>query len=237
MLRQENRIPLYQQLKESLRGSIINGKLKSGDKIPTEVELSEKYNISRVTVRKAILELVDEGYLVKKQGKGTFVTRPKIERKIVHFLSFSAACEANGLKAGSKVIKKEIIQPDETHKQLLQLEDEDLVIHIQRVRFAGEEPLMLENNYFSYKNYHFLLTENLEGSLYETLRETYHINPCRPGETSLEIVRAVGEEASLLETATGEPLFFMETVIYDEKDVPVHIGKQYIGEGYKFIFP
>jgi GntR family transcriptional regulator len=106
LLRQDDQIPLYIQLKESLRGSILNGDLKYGDKIPTEAELSEDFKISRITVRKAILELVEEGYLVKRQGKGTFVNKRKIERKIVHFLSFSDACKANGLTASSKIIKR-----------------------------------------------------------------------------------------------------------------------------------
>lgn len=236
MLSQENKIPLYLQLKESIRSEIVNKKLKSGEKIPTEVELSEKYEISRVTVRKAITELVEEGYLIKKQGKGTFVSKPKIERKIVHLISFSAACEANGLKASSEVIKREIIQPEPEVIQLLQLDPDDLVVYIQRVRYAGENPLMLENNYFPYNKYKFLLNENLDGSLYQTLKE-HHIHPSNPGETTLEIVRALEEEAQLLEVPSGEPLFLMKTVIFDQNHQPIHIGKQLIvGEGYKFTF-
>lgn len=235
MLRQDDKVPLYIQLKESIRSSILNGQLKYEEKIPTEAELSEIYNISRITVRKAVLELVEEGYLVKKQGKGTFVSKPKIERKIVHFLSFSEACKANGLKASSKVIKKEIVQPKPKEKEMLQLEDGDALLYIQRVRYGGETPIMLENNYFSYKKFNFLFEDELKGSLYRTLEEKYHIKPTRSGETSLEIVRATERETEPLQIASGEPLFYMETVIYDEKDAPVHIGKQYIiGEGYKF---
>ncbi len=236
MLRQDDKVPLYVQLKESIRSSILNGVLKYGDKIPTEIELSEIHKISRITVRKAILELVEEGYLIKKQGKGTFVSKPKIERKIVHFLSFSEACKANGLKASSKVIKKEIIPPTPKDKEKLQLDDDDAMIYIQRVRYGGESPVMLENNYFSYKKYHFLLNENLDESLYRTLEEKHDIKPAHSGELSLEIVRATEDQTELLKVATGEPLFYMDTVIYDEREHPVHIGKQYIiGEGYKFI--
>ncbi|KKI90868.1 GntR family transcriptional regulator [Bacillus sp. SA1-12] len=236
MLRQDDKVPLYVQLKESIRSSILNGQLKYGEKIPTEIELSESHKISRITVRKAILELVEEGYLIKKQGKGTFVSKPKIERKIVHFLSFSDACKANGLKAGSKVIKKEIIQPTPKDQEKLQLDENDAMVYIQRVRYGGDSPVMLENNYFSYKNYHFLLSENLETSLYQTLEEKHQIKPSHSGELSLEIVRATEDQAELLEVATGEPLFYMDTVIFDEHNRPVHIGKQYIiGEGYKFI--
>lgn len=236
MLRQDDQIPLYIQLKESIRGSIVNGELKFGDKIPTELELSEEHKISRITVRKAIEELVEEGYLLKRQGKGTFVNKRKIERKIVHFLGFSDACKANGMKASSKIIKKEIIQPSSMDKKRLQLDDGDAVIYIQRVRYADDSPIMIENNYFSYKTYHSLLNESLTGSLYKVLEEKLGIKPAGSGELSIEIVRAGEEEMGLLNVGSGEPLFYMDSTIIDENGVPVHRGKQYIlGDSYKFI--
>jgi len=236
MIKQENRVPLYIQLKETLRTAITANRLKAGDKIPTEIELSDKYNISRVTVRKAITELVEEGYLVKKQGKGTFVQTQKIERKILHLKSFTASCEAHGMTVTSRVIKKELIDPDENEKERLMLEEDDQLIHIQRVRYADDQPLMLENNFYSFKRYKFLLEENLDGSLYELLEEKYDINLNNAGETSLEIVRASDQEAPLLDITIGEPLFYLETVVSDT-DVPVYLGRQYIvGERYKFSF-
>lgn len=72
-LQQNTSVPLYRQLKDKILSDISSGKLAEGEKIPTEIELSELYNISRITVRNAVKELVAEGYLVKKQGKGTFV--------------------------------------------------------------------------------------------------------------------------------------------------------------------
>jgi DNA-binding GntR family transcriptional regulator len=237
MLKQDISIPLYIQLKESIRSSIVNGQLKYGHKIPTELELSEEHKISRITVRKAILELVEEGYLVKKQGKGTYVNKRKIQRKIVHFLSFSDACKANGLKPRSIVTKMEIIQPAPSDQKLLQLVEGDALLLIQRVRYAADSPMMLENNYFSYKEYHSLLNETLEGSIYQILEEKLNIKPTHAGETSLEIVRASEDEMELLSVASGEPLFYLESIVYDENDRPVHIGKQYIaGDSYKFIF-
>ncbi len=124
-------------------------------KIPTEIELSELYNISRITVRNAVKELVAEGYLVKKQGKGTFVCLPKIERKVVHLLSFTAACDANHLPTHSVVTRREILRDYRNARQLLELESDDSVLYIQRLRIAGDAPLMLENNYYSLKRLGF----------------------------------------------------------------------------------
>lgn len=241
MLVQDNIIPLYQQLADIIRTSIVSGELKYGDKIPTEVELSEQYNVSRITVRAAISELVEHGFLVKKQGKGTFVNRPKVQRKIEYLSSFTAACEANGLNVTNEIIKREVIEPELEDKKDLELDDDDKLLYIQRLRYAGGEPLMLENNYFSLKRFNFLLAEDLNGSLYELLRNKYDINPSDSlnsgiDRTTIEIAKAMDEEAALLKVQNGEPLFYIKTVIYDDKNRPVHIGKQYvIGERYKFV--
>ncbi len=241
MLIQDNIIPLYQQLADIIRNSIVNGELKYGDKIPTEVELSEQYNVSRITVRAAISELVERGLLVKKQGKGTFVNRPKVQRKIEYLSSFTAACEASGLQVTNEIIKREVVEPELEDKKDLELDDDDKLLYIQRLRYAGGEPLMLENNYFSFKKFNFLFTEDLSGSLYELLRKKYDINPSDSlnsgiDRTTIEIIKAVDEEAALLRVQNGEPLFYIKTVIYDDKNRPIHIGKQYvIGERYKFV--
>lgn len=133
------------------------------------------------------------------------------------------------------------MEPKIEDKKDLELDDDDKLIYIQRVRFAGGDPLMLENNYFSFKRFNFLLTEDLSGSLYELLRDKYDINPSDSpnsgnDHTTIEIAKAMDEEAALLMVQKGEPLFYIKTVIYDDKNRPVHIGKQYvIGERYKFV--
>lgn len=118
---------------------------------------------------------------------------------------------------------------------LLRLTQGEKVIYIQRKRYAGENPLMLENNYYPESRFSFLMEEELEGSLYELLREKYGIDPNQPGETTLELALADEVKAKLLEVSIGEPLFYMKTVIYDQSGQPVHIGHQYmIGQRYQF---
>ena len=73
-------VPLYFQIKEIILSEILSGNLQTGDLIPTEVEFSQMYKVSRSTVRQAILELVNEGYLCRLKSKGTFVSKPKISQ-------------------------------------------------------------------------------------------------------------------------------------------------------------
>ena len=89
MLQQDNSIPLYMQLKNIIKGKIDSGEIGINDKIPSEAELAEQYEVSRITVRSALSELVTDGYLVKKQGKGTYASKPKLSRPIEDSLGFS----------------------------------------------------------------------------------------------------------------------------------------------------
>ncbi|MFP4976882.1 GntR family transcriptional regulator [Paenibacillus sp. CN-4] len=236
MLNAGNEQPLYIQLKKAIQSAIQNRTLKEGGQIPTETELSRMYSVSRITVRKAVAELVQEGYLVKRQGKGTFVNTSRADRKISHAASFSAACQASGLPSQSFVTERKLLKADHDTAERLRLHPGDQVLYIQRKRYAGGLPLMLENNYFDYSRFAFLMHEPLDGSLYDLLRTKYQIDPGKPGETILKLALADEQQANLLEIPIGEALFYMRTVICDQNNQPVHTGKQYfIGGRYQFL--
>lgn len=234
-LQQNSITPLYKQLKDRILSDIAAGKFAEGARIPTESELSRQYRISRITVRNAVKALVDEGWLIKKQGKGTFVCRPKIERKMVHLLSFTAASDAHHLPSHSTVTCRAVLHDYRRAREWLKLSDDDQILYIQRLRSAGDAPLMLENNYYSLNRFGFLQEEDLSGSLYQLLRDKYGINPACAGETTVEMVRAHDENATLLQLSPGEPLFLLKTLILDDAQRPVHYGEQYI-DAARYIF-
>ncbi|HFJ8521870.1 TPA: GntR family transcriptional regulator, partial [Enterococcus faecium] len=113
MLDTNAQLPLYLQLKEILKNKINTGEYPENTKIPAESELIESYEVSRITVRKAVEELVEEGYLLKKQGKGTFVNRHKVFRKIEYVMGFSESCKSNGFTPTSIVLERKIIPATE----------------------------------------------------------------------------------------------------------------------------
>ena len=235
-------IPLYAQLKEKIISDINNETLKYGDKIETEQEIMKKYNLSRITVRRAISELVAEGYLIKKQGKGTFVIKNKIERKIINtsdslkIMSFTKELKENNIKASSKIIELKIIPGIEEFNQKLGLTKNSKLIFMKRVRYANDSPMTIEENYFSYDKFKGLLEEKIEGSLYELLEKKYNVIPTRSSRQEIEIVKSDEEQSKLLNIPTFEPLFYFSGVTYDENDIPIHIAKRYIiGSKYKFI--
>ncbi len=228
--------PLYQQLKDAIIASIESGEFEQGSCIPSESELSAKYKISRITVRKAIASLVEEGFLVKRQGKGTFVERPKLERKIIEFLSFSTACEYDGRRPGSKLLKRIVREADDLESKELLLESGDQVIHIQRLRYADDELLLLENNYFSYSNFPYLMKSDLENkSLYKLLR--HHGVKLASAKKTLEMTLASPSVAATLSIRKNSPLFKLKGIVNDDAGHPIHLSLQFIrADRYKFVF-
>lgn len=235
MLDANNTIPLYLQMKEMIKGAILSREYKNGEQLPTEPELCEKYGVSRITVRKAVEELCKEGFLVKKQGKGTFVKQKKIQRKMEHLLSFTQACESNGMEPSTSVLKREQMSLTPWMAEEFQLEPGMPMVMIQRLRKADGVPVMLENNYYPREDFGFLMEEELEGSLYRLLEEKYHVMVDSSRDSYLDVVKADAEQARLLEVGCGEPLFCMQTKIYDSQERLIHLGLEYIVcERYRF---
>ncbi len=236
-LNENSSMPLYGQVKNIILSEIQTGHWKAGEQLKPELELSEQYGVSRVTVRKALDELVNEGYLIKRQGKGTFVNRPKLQRKIDYVTSFSMACKYNQMKPSSVVVKTEVLEQgyDQEIEEFLALSKKDKILYVQRIRMADEEPVMLENNYYSWNRYKGLLDEDLTESVYGLLIYKYHVLPFGDANNTLEIVCANKEQAALLGVSVGEPLFFMNGGVCEPDKTPIHFGRQYIiGSRYKF---
>ncbi len=230
-------VPLYKQLKDMLLSDIVQGRLKANQKIPTELELSEKFQISRMTVRKALAELVDEGVLAKKQGKGTFVQEEKLTEDLSSPNSFTNLCKRNGKEPGGRTLKFTLQEARERDIRILELKEGEQVIRVERVRTADNVPVMLENLYFPghLKN---ILTENLNDvSLYQILKEKYGLHS---GNSVMEIsvCEATAEEAGILEIKTGKPCLLMEEIVYDQYNNPLHRTKSVLrGDKFKYISP
>ena len=230
-------VPLYKQLKDLLLSDIKEGRLKVNQRIPTELELSQQFQISRMTVRKALAELVDEGVLAKKQGKGTFVQEEKMTEDLSSPNSFTNLCRRNGKEPGGRTLKFTLQEARERDRRVLQLGDTEQVIRVERVWTADNVPVMLENLYFPghLKN---ILTENLNDvSLYQILREKYGLHS---GNSVMEIsvCEATPEEASVLEIKTGKPCLLMEEIVYDQYNKPLHRTKSVLrGDKFKYISP
>ncbi len=228
-------VPLYKQLKDRIKTDIKNGVLKPNQRIPTEQELSQTYHISRMTVRNAIAELVDEEILAKKQGKGTFVLEPKMTEDLLNCNSFTNLCKRNGKVPGGKTVQFVMKDPTERDVEELKLQPGERVIDIERLRYADGIPVMLENLFFP-GHLEAILTENLDDiSLYQILQNKYSL---RSGGATMqiEISEASGYEAAMLDVKAGSPLLLVREIVYDQHGAPFHRTKSLLrGDKIKYI--
>lgn len=227
MLKQDAITPLYVQLMEELETSIRNGVYKPGDKIMTEAEMAREYGVSLITVRKAVGSLMEKGLVVRKQGKGTFVTKPKYSRNMKKLQSFTEMCEQMGVKPGARVLENRLIAADKKVADRLGIEPGSNVVYISRLRLADGEPVQVEKSYFPLK-YAFLLEEDLnDGSMFECLKEKAGAKVAS-SEKMIELCRATAEEAALMDVKKGDYLLLVKSTAYDENGEPMYAGIQLI---------
>lgn len=229
--------PLYQQIYDELKSAIDSGQYAPGDKIPSEAELSSKYAVSRITVRRAIEDLCAAGFLIKRRGLGTFVCEPRMRRKLLQGglpQSFTDICLQSGRVPGAKLINREIVVARRDEYEFFGLDKSGLILHVQRLRTADDLPVFEENMYMPLVGNEELASCELQGnSLYELIEELYGKKPVKNSKILVEAVGASGERASRLQVPVSEPLLYITTYALDQHEEPVYIGRQYfIGSRY-----
>ena len=232
--------PLYQQIFEEIKGAIETGDYAPKERIPSEPELSERYGVSRITVRRAVEELCAEGYLVKQQGRGTFVSTPHINRRLLQYAaarSFTDVCRDSNMKPGALVLNRLIVPARSEEAKFFGLDESALLLYVQRIRTADEQPIFEENVFVPYEGCQELLNVDLEDmSLFDIIAEVTGRRPTKTPRRTVEAVRATQEQASRLAISAGDPLLFLNVCFADDEDNPVCIGRQYyVGSRYRFV--
>lgn len=212
MLDLNNPLPLYVQLREIMRCKIEDGTWKVGDQIPGEPEIVKKYGVARATVRQAILDLVNEGLLYRKQGKGTFVCRARRLDVIEPLISFSAEMTSRGMTPGAEVLCSGSIA--ELPPAVAGIMGTDTpVFKLERLRTADGVPLALEYSYLNEEVVPGMDTEDLQGSLYQLITHRRQIQVSRVIQ-SISCSLADEEESERLHISPDSPVLVMERVMY-----------------------
>jgi GntR family transcriptional regulator len=228
--------PLYQQLEEILRDEIESGKRAAGARIPTENELSEQYNVSRVTVRKALAKLSELGYLERKSAKGTFIAEKKLQRGLSSgAISFTDMCKMIDAVPGAKTTKIALEEPSVREIELMNLKPDEKIIVLERIRYADSKPVLLETNKFP-EFFSFLFGEDLNNhSLYEILRSKHNIT-LEHSSKAIDITFASSKEAKALEITKGYPLLRIDSVVHDSDNTITNLCLQLcIGDKFKLL--
>lgn len=215
-------VPLYYQLKNLLLEDIQSGKYPKGSLIPTELELGTTYQLSRTTVRQALTELVQEGWLTRQKGRGTFVTQTNIQQDFLNRIeSFNDNILRSGMEPTTEVLDLKVVEATGDVAKNLQLEEGEQAIYLYRLRKADGEPIVSVETYLPYKHCSFLLDHDLAAEqLYSVLNlsprtAVHHIHRI------IQAIEATRTDEKLLRLATGKPIQASETVGYNAEDVPI----------------
>ena len=237
-INRQSKLPLYDLIEQNLRELILNGQLVSGDLVLSEWELSSLYGVSRLTVRHALDNLSRQGWLNRRHGVGTFVTRPSVAQIPLSRLSFTEQMRAIGRVPSSRQIYIRIIQASGPVAASLGLQEGDPVVEILRVRLADDEPILLEASDLSHTRFPELdaSTDLSNASLYEFLNTHYQITVASMDQT-LEPVLLTQSQAEFLETQPGTPALYSEVVAFDPHGDPIEFSWSVTrGDQCKFYF-
>lgn len=221
---------------EDIYEKIVKEELKPGDKIPTENELIEMFGVSRITVRQAIKELVNEGFLIKKQGRGTFVTQPNVRMEMYALTGFFEDLISRGINPKVKVISMDTIPAIKNVAENLKIKDGDPVLCIERVINLDGVNISHDFSYLPISVGKMLKGDDVEStSIFKLIEEktSYLIGEA---EYSVQAVPASKNTAKLMEIAPGEPILLIKRITYAQDSTPLDYEVLlYRGENFRYV--
>ncbi len=229
-------IPLYMQIHDLILQNIRDGEYLPGDQVPSELEISARHQVSRMTARKALDLLVSKGLLYRTQGKGTYVAENTVAFRLSTMLSFSRTLQAQGYLVETQVLRKEIIPgaPDVLKK--LQLQPDNRVIVIQRLRRVQGQAATIHTSFLEQRTYEPIMDVDLTQESLLDLIQKISRTAIAYTQDSVQADVATAEEADWLEITPGSPVLRVEGVAYSESGQPTRLTKAvYRGDMFKLI--
>jgi GntR family transcriptional regulator len=215
--------PLYYQIKQIFDEKIKSGEWKTGQLIPSETELIQKYNVSRTTIREGINALVNEGKLIKKQGKGTIVCSTKMEEILGKLTGFAEEMLAKGIQPRAQLlIAEQITSPDYIADKLFSGE-KSKVLYIKRIRLGNNEPIAIERSYWPLEIGKLFADKDLETIAFYTELENNGIF-LKEADEIIAATNASREDAELLGIKVKDPLLRMERVTFSTSGHPIEFA-------------
>ncbi|MCX7711302.1 MAG: GntR family transcriptional regulator [Clostridia bacterium] len=232
---EENSTPLYIQLLSLIKQLIYTGALKPGDLVPPETQICKVFKLSRTTVRQALDQLVEEGLIIRRRGKGSFIANPKLNRSLNHMYSFTEDMQSLGLVPHSSIHESAVIDAPADVLKALNLPAGSKVFKLSRVRYANQEPLLFESTFIPAVLCPGIENEDFStSSLYYVLRTKFNLNMDSASET-YEVSRLSREMVKLLQCGTTVPAFHLKRIACLTNGIPFEYTNSFV-RGDKCIF-
>ncbi len=232
-----NPIPKYLQIRTWLIELIQTGRYKTGEKLPSEIELSKICGVNRNTLRQAISELVSEGRLRKEQGTGTFVSLPApvaLKHTLRQISSFGDDLDGIGLREKTIILSKDIEDATDDAAKALILGSHKKVIAVRRLRTGNEIPFIYEESYLPANMFKDILSMDLTGSMYKIMSERFNIVLARSNQR-IQALNLQANIAQYLDVPENSAGLYMESITFNENNIPIELLCAYY-RGDKYVF-
>ncbi|MBE3581670.1 MAG: GntR family transcriptional regulator [Thermoanaerobacteraceae bacterium] len=236
MIDKSSFVPPYYQLAQILERQIKSGQYRPGDALPSEAELSEKYGLSRMTVRRSLNELARAGLIRTERGKGTFVSRPELDRAVFVMDVFPKDMASRGMASSVRLLEARLVPAPDKAARKLQLPVGTKVLYIRRSLLADGEPMAYDRKYLRYDRGRPILENELQyQALPEMVEKHAEALPVN-SRLVLQVTLLNEEEARALRTSPGSPAFLLEQILVAGDGRPVGWGWCiYRGDRYELI--
>jgi len=225
--------PLYVRIQEHIAELILSGKLPPETKIQSERDFSDDLGVSRMTVRKALTELVNEGLLERRHGSGTYVAKPKVTYESQELVDYIKTMQIRNIATASQLLEFDEIVASRRLAETLQIEIGDPIFRIGLLRFANRIPVILERIFFPFESFPDLQEWDLEKSSYIDLLTDVYKKKLGLFSQTVEAVSATDEIARQLRVDEGSPILMLVKIIHSEEDgKPIVMAHDYLRSDY-----
>jgi GntR family transcriptional regulator len=217
---------LVDQVRQGLLDDLVAGKLATGDKLPNEDRIADRFGVSRATVREAVLGLLEAGYLTRRHGSGTYVTKaPRSRHALDTTVSYTAMIREAGHMPGETVISKVMRAPTPPECEQLDIAADEPLLEVERVRLAGRRPVIYSRDRIPAALLDGIAHDALDSSLYLILETAGH----QVSRASAELIPTLADVklSELLEVVCGTPLLHIDQVDYDARGRAVMLSLEW----------
>ena len=222
LIDRENHQKLYLQLQTIIKKKIESGEWPIGTQIPTEEDLCNMFNVSRATVRTAVLELVRQGYLKRQQGKGTFIYKNILSDGLAMLTNLKELMFEDSLVLATKVMARTVMMPVDDLDVKLNIPPDKHIIYIKRLYSVDEEPVLLQESYVPYHLCPLLLEDDIEHqSLFDIFEKNYGIKITRV-DNHIDITRLTLNESMAIGLTEDAAAILLTQYFYSGDTLIMH---------------